>query len=210
MLFANQLPESMKVSIGLPKETELITSYLTQDISIGGSASYTSPGQIELAKQASELLNRGAAVANRAGTNFANQQITTIFSTVQSWTSSDLFKLQLPLVFISLDRGIDPRIPVKKLLKCVYPISKDLVTISAPNEYNFTSSTCCSLRIGSWLLTPKIFLITSVNFSFSKEVTTDGWPLFATGTISMQSYQQIFADEIEEFLSYAGPTTATA
>lgn len=209
MLFANQLPESMKVSIGLPKETELITSYLTQDINIGGTASYTSPGQIGLAKQASELLNRGAAVANRAETNFASQQITTIFSTVQSWTSSDLFKLQLPLVFIALDRGIDPRIPVKKLLKCVYPISKDLVTIAAPNEYNFTSSTCCSLRIGSWFLTPKIFLITSVNFSFSKETTPDGWPLFATGTISMQSYQQIFADEVEEFLSYSGPKVAT-
>ena len=57
-----------------------------------------------------------------------------------------------------------------------------------------------SVQVGTWFLTDKIMLIRSANFTYSKETAIDGSPMFAQGSVELQSARPVVRKEIESYL----------
>jgi hypothetical protein len=103
--------------------------------------------------------------------------------------------------------------PVAVLQQAMYPtipkISNFETKMIAPLGYTAGSIGtkagvigAIALKIGQWFEIPiRLMLVSNADFTFSKEVTGNGTPLYAQGQITLVASRAISSEEMNQFLS---------
>lgn len=199
--YYDKIPETLKVNIQ-SNYFGVITSFLAGDIGIGGTARFSSP--FSGMDSSMDLVNKtffqaGAFASDKLETSLRAK---TLMSTYQDWESSSPFSIRIPLVLFAMRANEDIRVTIRTLVKSVFPVqTTDSLSMRAPMEHTILGQNAISVWIGKWFRTPNVFILQNVNFLPSKEVNQNGLPIFATGEIQMEAYRQVFADDIEGWLS---------
>jgi hypothetical protein len=124
--------------------------------------------------------------------------------TAKQWTGSETPVFSLDLIFLALRSGDDVTTKVNQLYASVFPGGQtSIATLSTPLGYTvgqkaLTADGTLNIGIGRWFLAYQQ-VMNSVNFTFSKEITPDGGPLYARGTIEFTSFRAL---TYREFRSY--------
>jgi len=184
-----------------------IEGYLNQDISLSGATDWQMPEGSASQQKFSETVNNIKTVTNRFGGNAAQTQYKNIIGTLMQWQGSQNYTITLPFLFVAMRAGEDVRSQVKILMGSLYPEisgSMDFFSkLKAPNSYTIKGSNAegvCSIKIGKWFQSPKLFLLTGCDFTFSKETMSDTqYPLWAQGSASFMSYRLLGRSEVEGF-----------
>jgi hypothetical protein len=71
--------------------------------------------------------------------------------------------------------------------------------------YKPKDNTTCTLSVGRWFRAPEL-VINSVNPMFSKEVTKDGFPLYARCSVTLAPYRMVTAEEVKQWFVGADMT----
>jgi hypothetical protein len=217
-----------KVTIVGPSLTEIrgdvnnapgITGIMLNDLSFGVSSGHDSLFNSRgILDQVSGVIGRGAtSVAAVSGSEDLGAFIQDLAprnlnQTIQAWTGSTKPVFSLSLLFLKLRVRDNISLKVQSLYSAVLPTTNvsakipvgnlSLTTIRAPLGYfptsGKTAAGTCALQIGSWFKATNL-ICKNVDFSFSREVSTDGFPLFAVGTVVLEPYRMI---TFEEFRAY--------
>lgn len=183
-------------------ERRSITAFNTNDLSLSGSNDFTSLFD-------SAALDRGASFLERAkalSPNFVKEGLSgfslrTVHNSLYSWTGSSRPPINLQLIFIATRRGDDVRKPTVAIMKSVLPTAIDIegaLTLVAPLGYqasgNLTASGVVAIKMGNWFQATNL-IVRSAEFTYSKEVTSNGTPLFATGSMTLEPFRVITYEE---------------
>ena len=184
--------ENAKVIIDLGGGRRPVTGITHSEFAVSGGNEYNNPLESQKSQAASDFLNKAAHVGGRLfGVNISQFSLKNVEETIDFWTGSKKPEFNIPLRFVATRKSQDVRIPVAKLLAAVYPTKKDQFRLQAPLGYDpKTLKGLVTVKVGNWFQATKQ-LITDVQFSFSKEITNNGTPLYAEGTISFHPYQLI-------------------
>lgn len=183
--------------------TEYVKGFIIDDVSINGANQFDNPFESSATSSLSSKLNKLIAAGNTVlGTEFAQMQLKHPAQTISSWIGSSPLELSIPLIFVAIRPNDDVRQDVLKLYKTVYPSISNGVLIKAPLDYTINGLTATKgtvvLTIGKWLRILGL-LVTSVSFTFSKEVIESGVPLYAQGSVSFMSYKMITSQDLERY-----------
>jgi hypothetical protein len=135
-----------------------------------------------------------------------------LLQTVSSWQGSTRPTFSFNVLFVTL-RGTDNILQkVKSLYSMVLPqrtgvgnpnSSIDIGQIRAPLGYfpdaSLGARGTMVVSVGSWFLAQNL-IARNVSFSFSKETTTNGQPLYAIGTVVLEPFRDISYDEFASFI----------
>jgi len=180
-----------------------VYGWIMEDFAIGGSNTWDSLYDLS----ALEGVNKSYQQVVQASSGEAeNVMMKSIGDTVAYWGGSSTPEFSLPMMFVALNTGVDVRVFVKDLLKGVYPTNAE-GKITVPLGFNSPKSGekaelkgTVTVQIGKWFKAPGQVL-TNANFSFSKEVTPTGTPLYALGSIGFRPYRMITAKEIGSYIT---------
>jgi hypothetical protein len=125
-----------------------------------------------------------------AGTNFGG----TIFST-EIWDRTEKPSFTIPVVLVSTNKDVNVNETIRFLTSACQPRlgSAANVQLIYPPKYFMRG---VDLRVGKWFYASDL-LITSTEFTISKQVTTTGQPLFAKGSISLKPRTLVTAKDVE-------------
>jgi len=197
-----------RVVLAIPQEKEAtggttVVGWIKDPFSFGGQSEFQNPEANAGQETLTKAVNASMSVANSFfGANARQQVIKHVGQTIQSWTGSSPPALTLPLEFVAIRPGDDPREDVKKLLRCVYPTIEGIRVI-APLGYSInpratTAVGSVTMTIGTWLRIPNL-IVKSVDFTFSVEVISSGVPLQAEGTVMLEPYKMLSITDVEGF-----------
>lgn len=184
-----------------------VVGYVQDGISLGGGNEFNKPLDSGALDSANSLINKGIAIGGVARKKKMSFVILkSPAQTLLAWTGSQKPQFNIPLTFVALDSADDPRDKVKMLYQTVYPtfggkIGKLNVKsiMQAPLGYTGQPGKgTITVQIGKWFRAPNQLMV-SVDFKFSKEVTRNGFPLYAEGSISFQPYRDIEYSEVEQY-----------
>lgn len=168
------------------------------------------------------------SVVGLAGSNqgMSKPQFRAPITSVVDWKGSGEFALQIPLIFVALTPEDDIRLPVSQLMSFVYPHigfntktdpegsflrntvirpPRDFARVPDSRMYNYSGDNfvglpgCLGIQIGEWFVTPPMFIVDDTTFNFSKERTSAGLPLFATGTMRIKAAAQVTIEIIRNW-----------
>lgn len=135
----------------------------------------------------------------------------TLLHTVSTWAGSSKPTFPINLLFLRVRAEDNIAQQVKSLYRTVLPTKAinlpiqgrtTLTTVRAPLGYFPTSENTAegtlTLQVGQWFRATNL-VARSVDFTFSKEVSTDGFPLYASGTIILEPFRMITYDEFEAY-----------
>lgn len=138
-------------------------------------------------------------------------QLKSVWQSVVSWTGSEKPTFSLSVLLVKYRKTLNP------LNDAVYYMSRcmptggevgfnlDSITMKAPGNFNPLDGTgMLNVKIGNWFDAKNQVLI-SADFDVSKEVSTDGTPLFLTGKISFEPYRAITHTEFRKYFPTARP-----
>ena len=187
-----------RIIFALPGSTPTVIAYMVSDtFSINGEASYETAFEQSIARSlaqkvgAEKLLNVGKKVLQ---VQTKNQALTRL-----SWTGSSKPTFALELMFVAIRKGEDPRRQVSAFLEGVYPTEVTLGMLGAPWGYSPIKKTgMFAVSIGNWFKATNQVL-KSVDFNVSKETIETGMPLYASGNISFEPYQDITVSDIKSY-----------
>jgi len=179
---------------------------LTGDLAISAGANYE--GLMNVTAQES-LSQKLSLLNNITGKNMSSGDIrlVTFAQTALSYTNSDKIKFSLDCVLVAVTKTDSPLKQWKKLLKLTAPRFGTQSfewkgIMESPTDYRIagdgTTTGTASIRYSTWFHSTNQ-LITNVNFTPSKVVTTTGTPLYVHGTIQFEPYRAL---EQSELLSY--------
>lgn len=185
----------------------------------GGSGGAITEFANKALSTATGIWNMGAAMAGAGGRGVTKPQIKSPWQTVVDWNDSGTLAFNLDLLFVSLNKDGDVRIPVYHLLRCVYPqiggfgslVIPPLQYARVPMTSLFKSSGtwgCVGIQIGEWFDAPPVFVVSDARFSMSKEQTPYGAPLYANGSISVTCSHIVGVDNLKEWLKLSDQQTA--
>lgn len=187
---------------------KVITGFLESDFTFGGSAEWTSLTE-EMGgaqKQVATAYNASMMVKNSlTGSASGNISLKSFKSTVQVYTGSASPSFNLQLLFIATKKDSNVTEPIKDLLEAVFSNSQagSLELMKTPFDYAADLQSIlqggCSLYIGSWFATPPQLVIKAVTPVFSKEIMTNGNPLFARCTVDLVTFRTPTYDEVKEW-----------
>lgn len=205
-----------KVIITMPAKGISVSGFVTEELSGSGQANYSdlfeTSSQESLSKSLTQLgvlASAGAAKFFDKQISFSQVQLVTREQTVAMYTGSSKPTFTIPLIFVALkpEPKQNPAIRVKRLLSAVYPGLRDVGAgvkfLSAPMNYKpafkgNTATGTVSLAIGKWFLAMNM-LITGVSYSFSKELTSLGFPLYGKVSVTFESYRVMTDKEVSGF-----------
>lgn len=207
-----------KVIICLPSEGFSVTGFVTEELSGSGQANYSDLFETGGAESLSKSLTQAGTLISALGIDkmfgkdmsFPQIQLVTTQQTVAMYTGSSKPSFTIPMVFVALKPEINqnPEIRVKQLLRATHPGQKEvgdtgIKFLKAPLGYfpsfkNGTARGTVSFSIGTWFRAMNM-LITNVSYSFSKEITSLGFPLYAKVSIVFESYRILTAHEVSNF-----------
>lgn len=200
-----------------------VTGIMTNDFSISVSNDFGS-----LMQQNAMLENISNTIGRAATTGaavFDNDKLgefvqglapRSLLHTVATWSGSSKPAFPISMLFLKLRSRDDIGRKVRSLYRTVLPSrainlpvagKAALSTIRAPLGYFPTSESTAqgtlALQIGQWFKATNL-ICRSVDFTFSKEVSTDGFPLYATGTIILEPFRMITYEEFEAYFINTG------
>jgi hypothetical protein len=192
-----------------------VKGFVTQDINIGGSVNWGTLGGLEMLQNMGDWLNKAGSALNsfKEGADVPQFQLKALKTTQLNYAGTNQFEMSIPLVFVAYKQGDDVRLPVAALKQAIYPtipkISNFETKMIAPLGYTAGSIGtkagvigAIALKIGQWFEIPiRLMLISNADFTFSKEVTSNGTPLYAQGQITLVASRAISSEEMNQFLS---------
>jgi len=189
-------------------ESGLISGFTTQGFSLTGSASWEGKA---IGNGLDNAMNTATSVLNSLGANLEQGSTTSRPSTNRRWVSSEPAAFTADFMIVAYRQGIDVRKDVGKLFRCVYP-SGDMIAgigMRAPMGYQpstFSAKNTATLKIGKWFKADGL-LVDDVTAEFSREVTQDGFPLYASVTVLLSPWRTLFGDDMVGFLDGSGRST---
>lgn len=160
---------------------EQVVGFITQNLTVGGASEFNNPFESAMAESATSLINKAIATGNSLmGMNKSQLSLKSLEQTVSTWSGSKKPDFQIEILLLAYRNPSTVIADAKKLLRCVYPKKAGLV-VEAPLGYtgHFNSpGGTVSVYIGKWFRAWNQ-IVTSVNVEFSKEVISDGTPLYA-------------------------------
>lgn len=194
----------------------IITSFITQEFTIGGGNEWNSPLDSSQLKNLNQKLQLGKTAFNKisdvvdfGGTDVPNiptTQIQRVDLTDYYWVGSVRPTFPVRLTFIATGGNDDVRVPVQLLSRAVYPSATAGGFLNAPLNYDSSNplASTITLFVGTWMNIPKL-VVTNIAFEYSKEVVKldNGTvaPLYAVGVVNLTPYRQPTADEIASYMS---------
>lgn len=199
---------------GLTEAKISVACIMTSEFAIGGENTFNQPFDILRKLQETvdviSMLTQSAADKASLGVHIPEFSVRSRLDSIRTWTNSSIPRFSASVVFIAGDgnNGVgtdDVRIPVKAILSAVYPSATNSIS---PGSYGtplgYLPSTesahgTLQVSVGKWFLATEQ-VMESANFTFSKECTASGTPLFAVGQISFGPYRLITHDELNRYL----------
>lgn len=202
-----------KVIITIPGQRG-IEALLINDFMFAGSSEYTNMFEQMAESYNSKLDIAKAAIYAAAPSQQARLSkvsLRVVDQTILRWSGGGRPTFPISMMFVETkDGGTDVRDSVKTMYSTIFPVEGygvntkgiNFRTYAPPLGYIGTASGksagTITLKIGRWFLATGL-VTTSVNFTFSKEVTPKGTPLFATGDVNFESYRLMTNDEVQKF-----------
>ena len=204
----NCMAATVQVQLSNPYGTGDVSfiGLITGDLAIAAGANYE--GLMDVASQ--ENLSKKLSLLNSlTGKQMSSGDIrlVTYSQTALSYVNSDKIKFSVDCVLVAVNKTDSPLNQWKKLLKLVNPRFASSYfdwkgVMESPTDYRISgdgsTTGTASIRYSTWFFS-KNQLVTNVNFTPSKVVTTTGTPLYVHGTIQFEPYRAL---EQSEFLSY--------
>lgn len=194
-----------------------VKGYLRQEFAVGSTADYSSPFESSTMDNAQNIITSVAsAVDMTTGSNLSSFRLSNILGSVAIWRSTKKPQFQISMVFVAIRPDDDVTKNIRLLMRAIYPSAKGLllegplgyavpqVNIKGATKGKGATPSLASAKgtsvisIGKWFSAPGQ-LITNVNFSLSKEVTSAGRPLYATAEVSFEPWRILVQDEINSF-----------
>ena len=184
-----------------------IKGFIMQDFNFGGRNTFNSAleaimGASNGIARANAALSGGTAAANYAGSDVASR-IITAGDSVSSWVASDRPAFTLPLLFLAINDGDDPRAIMRDLMAFVYPTGNPFGVLTAPlgyvGSFYSTGAGCVAVRIGRWFQTPRLFVVKSVDMTVSQRTDPGGVPLYVGAVMSFEAQRTLTVDEVQAF-----------
>lgn len=181
-----------------------VDGFVSSDISIGGGNSFNNPLESMAQQSLSETLQGLQSVASKFGYT-GNFTLRSLEQSVLTWTGADIPNFTLRVVFIAIREGDDVRKKALELYKTVYPTSKTAgaaTLIVPPLQYlpsGLNARGVFTVKVGKWF---KAYnqVMQNVSFSFSKEVTSNGSPVYCEGEISFRPFRTVTSDTIRQYM----------
>lgn len=177
--------------------------FITGEFSVGGNNEFKSLFEFSAQAALQDLTQTIGALTGID--SLAKFRVQTVEQTVQSWVSSGIPSFTVPMIFVALKPGDDVRAPIRNLSTTVYPTfsGDDGGTIRPPLDYSIDFGSkadgTIAVQIGNWFRAPQQ-IMKSINFTLSKEITEDGFPLFAQGQIEFQPFRMISTEIFQSYL----------
>lgn len=181
----------------------LVKGVYTNDLVIRAGNSFDSPleaGGEKVSSGANSLI----ASANILGADIDAVKLGSLKQSVKNWTGSEIPVFTLDMVFIAIRPGDDVVNMVHQLYATVFPAAQSsAVSITPPLGYTAGGSGGIQkggffVSVGTWFRANNQ-VMKNVNFTFSKEVTPDGKPLYARGSIEFEHYRQMTYKDFRDF-----------
>lgn len=204
----------LKVMMTIPGGGKPVEALLINDFMFSGSSEYTNLMEQVAEAYISKIDVAKAmvlAAAPSQAVRLSKMSPRLIDQTILRWSGGGRPTFPISLMFIETKNGErSVRENVQRMYSTVFPQEGNAIgsgkisarTYGAPLGYIGTalekSVGLISLKIGKWFLATGL-VASGVNFTFSKEVTPDGGPLFATGDITLESYRIMTNDEVQKF-----------
>jgi hypothetical protein len=192
-------------------ETWVITGFIIDDVRIGGRANWSAGRQPLLLGTITEGLagvKKYLEAFNAARTK--QFRLESVLGSQLGWSGSENLQITLNLMFFARRPGDDVRLKARQLYEAVYPsipqgVSTWTTKLFPPRGYKTGNVNDTiggfSLRIGQWFhISKRIMVISDVDFTYSKETIAGGYPLYATGAVTLQASRIISAEEMNSFL----------
>ena len=193
-----------RVMVVLPDRTT-VTGFLTQEFSFGGRSKYESAATADTQGRVSKIVNNISSFVGGGEKRIAQIKLMHPNQTVMSWQGTTNPDINLNLVFISLRENQDLNDTITQLQQALYPtvgtgsIAGKAVSgiYKAPGGYSiekgidnpkaFNTNT---VSIGRWFLAPGL-VMTALNFTISKEPTSNRTPLYVGAAMSFSPFKQV-------------------
>lgn len=187
-----------------------VRGLITAPLSISAASRYTNVLESQAQESLSDKISgglgaAGAALSVMGAGNLAGSipsfTLRTAEQSADTYQTSERPSFTVELIFVALRSNDDVRIPVSKLYKATMPtFSKQGAAnfLQAPLGYQskgMSAQGTCAVRVGTWFQATWQ-LIKNVSFTFSREVTVNGYPLYASGSITFEPYRMISVDEL--------------
>ena len=186
-----------------------LKAFVMQDFAFGGRNSFNSAMEAILGGSisrgiaaANSAMASATGLANLAGGNMVSRTMSAGDS-VSAWVASDRPKFTIPMLFLAINDGDDPRSIARDLMSFVYPSGDPNGILTAPLGYtaNFSSfgNGCAAVRIGRWFQTPRLFVVKSVEMTISQRTDVNGVPLYVGAIVEFESQRTMTVDEVQAF-----------
>jgi len=181
---------------------KLFKSFISEDLSLSASATYSSPFEDYLAQKQDSLSKLTSAIS-LAGWQLPKVPMKVIGNSAMNWQSSERPTFSVPMTFITTDDQSNTQQKATALASYCYPRSsgKELSDfINPPGGFMITDSGATGLwvlEIGDWFRATDLILTASPP-TFSKERTPYG-PVWATVACQLAPF---LAPTEEVFLGY--------
>lgn len=194
-----------------------VKGFLTSPISLPMSSTFSDQRDNPSLGWLNSKMSAATELANRSNlVDLTQARVQNIAGSMVSWTDSSKLAMTLELLFVKLSEDDKILDNLKKFYDGVLPefdspqggsgISNFKPSlVKAPGGYVLGDAAqpegVVTLKIGRWLKMVNILVMTNFNPTFSREVTPSGSPLYATASVSLQSYRLISAEEMKSFFT---------
>lgn len=179
-------------------------SYISQNFTISGSATYSSPFEAYL-QQKSDTLNQVSAAVNTAGFNLPQQKLSIRGNTVLMWQSSDRPSFQITMLFLTVNSGNKTMQLASELASMVFPRTKGQSMtdfLEAPGGFKVGESGKAEgtwmLELGTWFRAADLVLV-STAMDIAKERTNTGQPVYVAVDCNLQPYTNVSENEFKNY-----------
>lgn len=199
------------------RDAGTVVGFVTQEFTIGASAEYNTSMMSQALDKVNGAIATGTIAMNRmieffGGSGIVQRRVGNLSDTVATYggTSKPTFSVNIVLISYSKKKS-NILNDIRKLQKAMYPTSDGIaginVALKAPLGYKASARGAGSslardgtvvVEIGKWFYAPGQ-LIKNVTATMSKEVISNGSPLYANVTIEFEPWRQVTADEIIKF-----------
>lgn len=184
----------------------LIKGFIMQDFTFGGRNSFNSAMEAILGgaittgiSKGNGAMNTGIGLNNLAGGQSVSRTLSGGDS-VSAWVASDRPSFTIPLLFLAINAGDDPRLIARQLLQFVYPTGDPNGILYAPlgyvADFYARGAGCVAVRIGRWFQTPRLFIVKSVELTISQRTDPNGVPLYVGAVIQFEAQKTMIYEEV--------------
>jgi hypothetical protein len=189
-----------------------IQGVLAGNLSLGGAASYGSQEASDAISTLNSKIESTSALVNQffsvfgVNSSVPNLQIKNVAGSMLNWHGTDNLAFVIPMFLVALRKDQDVRKMMITLMEAVTPtVNLGGFGLTPPLGYNRGNTTnpkgCISVNVGGWLNIPPMMVIENVSFDVSKEVTSNGTPLYIQCSVAVRAAFIVGPEKIKQFLS---------